>query len=238
MNLRRNEQDKRMHAIFIIDKSGSMESTRKETINGVNEQMQELRKNADKLDTKATLVLFSSADDIQTVFENTPIREVPDLTMDTYKPDGMTAMLDAVALTINRAKNSIEDTDNTTYLVVIVTDGEENASKEYSSHLGGYTKVANIIKECQNNKRWTITYLGANQDLSIINQQLGINTGNIALYNNSTSLGTERAFKGMTSRLASYTSARIGGTLETNAFYSTTGNPINLSEEPDSSSNT
>lgn len=224
MNLRNEEKEKIEHVLFVLDKSGSMEPIRKETLSGLNEQIQELKKTGREIKTFVSLVVFDS--EVEFVRWEQPLEEFAELSEDEYKPGGMTAMLDGVGQGISRLKNSIgESQDDVSFLVIIVSDGHENASKEY-----GWQEVANIITEAKN-KKWTITYMGANQDLSVVQKGLNIDAGNITIWSN-TLAGTQTAYSNMSGSLAMYRCARevtAAAAMDTCNFYSNVN-----STEPDS----
>lgn len=170
MNLRKDK--KTVHMAIALDESGSMAGTKKETISGLNEQLQELKKTS-SIDSTVTLVTFAGPTDIKVIHSVKPISEVKELTDEDYNPNGGTAMYDGVGRLLNEIQQKVTDDDNTTYLVLVVSDGEENSSREYNSQ-----KVADLIKERLNTKRWSINYIGANQDLTQVTKTLGIDLGN------------------------------------------------------------
>lgn len=205
MNLRKDKRT--LHVGVALDKSGSMGSVQKAMLNELNENIQDLRAKADKLDITFTMVQFGSYDDLVTTHKIVPISDVKDLTMDDYKINGMTAMYDGVASVLNIIKNNTVDEENTSYLILIISDGAENNSKEFNS-----ATVADMIKERQDSKKWTITYLGADHDLTRVQQSLGLNSGNMAYFTksdvgmmkmSSTTKGTRSAYlDNMTSGMA------------------------------------
>lgn len=205
MNLRnkKKEVEKVTQAIFVIDESGSMASCANETISGINEQIQELKKEKD-VKTFATLVTFSGT--IKDRLVNQPVDKLDELDSSSYAPNGSTALYDAVAHALLREENHKYETKDVSRLLIIVTDGEENSSKEFSIYNGGAAKISEMIKRVQK-EGWTVTYLGANQDLTQVHEKLGINLSNIASYQ-SDSVGTQAAFTTMTKGLTGYMSKR------------------------------
>ncbi len=138
---------------FILDKSGSMSSVCAATISGVNEYIESLQ--ADKnADYEMALTLFDSA-----VFKTPvkPISAVEKLTSDSYSPFGNTALYDAVCKTIHETKGIVKEDQKV--LTVIMTDGAENASREYKRE-----QLKAMIEECEKTGKWTFVFLGANQD--------------------------------------------------------------------------
>lgn len=105
-----------------------------------------------------TLCLFDH--EFETVYEKTPIDEVTPLTEETFVPRGSTALLDAMGQVL---KMNLSDDA----MVIILTDGDENASRTYTpAH----------IKDLVDAKPWKFIYLGANQDAVLAARNLGINT--------------------------------------------------------------
>lgn len=223
MNMRIEEKRKVEHVAIILDKSGSMESIKNPTLTGINEQIQTLRKNSNGIETFVTLTNFN--DGVEFKYFDKPINEVQELTKEDYIPNGLTAMLDAVGLTINRLKNDIdENNDDVSYLLIIVSDGMENASKEYT-----FDQVKKLIDECNNDNKWTVTYMGANQDLFDLSNNLGISTSNITMFSTANENDVRMAFSTSSKGLQEYRSKRSTSsaiTLEKCNFYSSVGASI------------
>ncbi len=146
---------------FVLDRSGSMGIIRDATIKGFNTYLKAQRLEPGK--TRWTLTLFDSEDSQEVVFENYKGRDVPKLNDETYVPRGATPLLDAVgealtrALAFTKAKD-IRDTGFDRHIFVVMTDGYENASNEFS---GG--QVKELIKKAEK-RNWQVIFLGANQD--------------------------------------------------------------------------
>lgn len=124
------------YVALVLDKSGSMSSIQREAMTNFNEQLQEIRKNAiiKEIKTRATVVLFDS--EVSFVREDTEIKQVKELSEKEYCPSGLTALFDAVGMTISKFKSIYSEEmkeENSSFLVVIFTDGFENSSKEWDS---------------------------------------------------------------------------------------------------------
>lgn len=154
---------------FILDETGSMCSCARETISGFNEYIQTLKKDAK--DILFSLTKFNSSR-VEVTHKDIPLAEVAVLTDQNYRPDNLTPLYDAIGKTIAELKD-IEGK----VLVVVMTDGEENASKEYSRD-----KIFALIKE-KEKVGWTFLYLGANQDSWANAQQFGFSKGNVTNFN-------------------------------------------------------
>ena len=137
-----------------LDCSGSMEPFTDRTISGFNEFVQSSTK-----DSTLSILLFS--DTVKVVSENVKVSEVAPLTTDLYKPSGSTALLDGIGEAIELAEKyeskSWADDENT-IIILIMTDGLENASRKYTK-----SKINNIIAKKKLNG-WKFIFMGANQD--------------------------------------------------------------------------
>lgn len=189
MNL--NGKDLRGKAVqvaIVLDRSGSMEECRAETISGFNEYAAEIRRTArlEGLNARVTLVTFNS--EVTPVYWSAPLDRLQPIDHSSYVPGGMTAMLDAVGTTIDRLAGDEPDSKDGHTLVCIISDGLENASREYTA-----PAVAQRIRRLQETGRWTFTYLGSNQDLAKVSADLGVPQTNVAAYA-ATPAGTRRAW--------------------------------------------
>ena len=116
--------------VFILDRSGSMSGLEEDTIGGFNSILQKQREEGG--DTNVTTILFDHQ--IEILHKRVNIKEIKNITSKDYYVRGCTALLDAIGYSINFminvAKNKKEESKNV--LFIIITDGYENASKEYS----------------------------------------------------------------------------------------------------------
>jgi uncharacterized protein YegL len=202
---------KTTHVALVLDRSGSMSSVVDETISGFNEQLDTLRDSANSEHrVLVTTVLFANKAEVLESGVN--VYDVKKLNSNTYVPSGLTAMYDGVGLAIeelSRKELGREDA----VLVVIVSDGMENSSKEYTSEI-----IAGKIKRRQATEKWTFSYLGANQDLTKVQKDLGLHIGNTMSYV-STSIGTAHAFSQNSTATRNYMSVRGAGGMSVMDFY-------------------
>ena len=138
-----------------------------------------------------------------------------------YRPNGSTALYDATGYTLDMMqKMEGIDEDDTTCLVLICTDGEENASKHFNAK-----QIAERIQTLNNTKRWTITYLGPNNvDLSKVKQGINTSYGNMLRADLTSSRGYTQAFASVNSNLGAWASnvsfnAISGCSFASNSFY-------------------
>lgn len=163
----------KIHLTLILDESGSMETCRDATITGVNEYLQGL-----KLDSAAdyvvTLAKFDAGKTPTTiqVFTDKPLADVPELTRANYVPGGGTPMYDGIGVTVTGITYVADR-----YLVVILTDGEENESKTWNKD-----SVKKLIAQKEALETWTFVYMGANQDAWAEAYAMGIQRTNAINY--------------------------------------------------------
>lgn len=124
-----------VHAYVLIDMSGSMESIRRDVIDGFNSLLAEQHAEADDA-SRATVVLFDSEEPSRVVCAGIPIREVVDLDAASYEPRGGTPLLDATGVLIQRADREAAERaagglPAEEILFVTITDGQENQSREF-----------------------------------------------------------------------------------------------------------
>ena len=157
----------RIFNLIIIDESGSMQSIKKEAIDSVNETIQTIcsaQKKHEDQEHYVSLVTFN--DDVKTVHDCVPVSEVTELTSETYQPACCTALYDAMGLSVNALRKKVADVDKV--LVTVVTDGYENASKEYSG------KAIKALVDELKAKGWVFAYIGANQDVEAVAASISI----------------------------------------------------------------
>jgi uncharacterized protein with von Willebrand factor type A (vWA) domain len=166
-----------MDLIFLMDRSGSMSGSEKDTIGGFNSFVQRQKQN--EANVKVTTILFD--DQYEVLHKRIPINEVRELTSDEYWVRGCTALLDAIGKTITSLDKEIDNK----VLFVIMTDGYENASREYSKE-----QIRSLIK----NHNWEFIYIGADIDSYAEASRIGIRKSRVANYKKS-ARGVERMYR-------------------------------------------
>lgn len=158
---------------FVLDRSGSMVVIKAETIGGFNRLLADQRELAAKgdLDTRVTLYQFD--DQHETVYTARPVAEAPELTTKTFVPRGFTALNDAIGQAIVKTGVRLAAMDEGQrpgkVLFLVLTDGGENASQEYSG-----PQVKRMIEHQTETYEWDFTFIGANQDAYLTASQFGI----------------------------------------------------------------
>lgn len=159
-----------VYNVIILDKSGSMNSIAKQAVDGVNETIASIKREQElhpDQDNILTLVAFCGCE-IKKIYENTPIGEVKPITPKDYRPCCMTPLYDAVGNTITAVHRLMGGKNNAIASVTVITDGYENASKEYSH------KAIKSLIEAYKSEGWLFAYIGADHDVEAVAFNLAI----------------------------------------------------------------
>ncbi|GMU87025.1 MAG: hypothetical protein AMXMBFR48_22660 [Ignavibacteriales bacterium] len=158
---------------LILDRSGSMESVREQTVSSFNEQVsaiQQLVKEFPDQPVSVSLTLFNDRIDIP-LQEESPARIKP-FTRKDYEPNGTTSLLDAIGMSVTRLQTKIADqlkNGEAEVIVVILTDGHENSSRNFN-----LAQIAGLIRELEATGNWKFSYLGATLDAIDVAAQMNI----------------------------------------------------------------
>jgi len=157
---------------LVVDRSGSMQAIRQDAEGGVNAFIAEQAKEPGE--ALLTLVQFDT--EYEFVHRGAPIRQVPEYEL---VPRGMTALLDAVGRAINETGERLAKMDEADrpglVVFVVMTDGEENSSKEFSK-----AQIKQMIQHQQEKYQWHFTFLGANQDAFAEAAAIGVYADGVA----------------------------------------------------------
>ncbi len=163
--------------VFILDKSGSMAGLESDTIGGFNSMLKKQKELEGEC--RITTVLFDSCYEL--LHDRIDIKAVSAMTEKEYHVGGATALLDAIGLTIEKLaavqKNTAEPYRAENVMFVIITDGEENSSRRYSSD-----KIKAMIEEKKEKDGWEFVFLGANIDAVETAGRFGISPDRAADY--------------------------------------------------------
>ena len=173
------EKPERIELVLVLDKSGSMQGLESDTIGGFNSMIE--KQKALDVPVRVTAVLFNDKTDV--LYESRSIHSVKPMTAKEYEVGGTTALLDAVGSTIlNVEREPVVKTKGTKVIFVIVTDGMENASTEFTK-----PKVKQMISDKQEKADWDFIYLGANIDAAEEAGAIGVDRANAVTYRNTES---------------------------------------------------
>lgn len=230
------------HYLLILDKSGSMSSVCQETINNFNEQVQTIKKLEAKYpEQKYFVSLITFSDGMEEIMMDVPASEVKELTKEDYVPGGMTALYHAMGQGISKLKDKLTPrmTDTSkivSSVVVVMTDGGENHSMVHPEKWTS-ERLKPLVESLNKDDRWTISFLGANQDAVLTSSQVGINIGNTLNYA-STTRGTSNVTKAMNATLskraadiASGYSSIVGGGVDNTVYFSSVLDTQSLGED-------
>ncbi len=203
---------------FILDRSGSMESIRKNVIGGFNEYINGLKKSKEKKNILFSLTTFDTMG-IEKPYVAEPILKVEPLNNHNYVPRAGTPLYDAAVNTIEALADKVEK--GQPVLVVIMTDGEENSSVEHNQSC-----FKDLVEQLKVRGNWTFVFMGANQDAWANAASFGMDMGNTMEWK-STLAGTQKAFRGLTQASVNYVammaSADDKAQLNTSQFFNKGG---------------
>ncbi len=168
---------KKTEMIFILDRSGSMSGLEEDTIGGYNSMLKKQQEKEGQ--ALVTTVLFDN--EYQIIHQREDIEEISPLTDREYFVRGSTALLDALGKTINesirRCKNTKKELRADKFIFVIITDGMENSSREYS-----YARVKEMVDKQRERYNWEFVFLGANMDAVETASSFGIDKDRAVTY--------------------------------------------------------
>lgn len=177
---RAGKNDVPTHVVFILDSSSSMISMHGETVSGYNEFLDTQRKEAEDsgIDTVISLYVFNGTTTTN-IIDHKNVKEVEPLSPSEYRPSGMTNLYDAIGnvmFNINHEFKKVSKADRESVIVTILTDGQENASKEFSS-----ADVKAMVEKAEA-KGWGFMFLGANIDAFAVGSAFGMRKENTIQY--------------------------------------------------------
>ena len=168
-----NNNKARIYNLIIVDESGSMSHLRKATLSGINETISTIRSAQEEFLTTQehtlTLVTFDSGSnrpDVRTMIDNLPITEVNDF--NDYMPNGCTPLYDAMGQSLTRLHDRIKDDKDATAVVTVLTDGLENASREWDA--AGLRRLIEQLKS----EGWSFAYMGSAHNVKEVTDLLSI----------------------------------------------------------------
>ncbi len=165
---KKDSTKQRVFNLIILDESGSMSDIAKQAVSGLNETFQTIR-NAQKEHQEQqhfiSFVTFNSAR-IKSVLNRQKVESDKMLKWTDYDPNDCTPLFDAMGRSLNELKGHVGEED--VVLVTIITDGYENASREYSGR-----DIKNLVAQLKE-KGWVFAYIGTNQDVDAVADDMGI----------------------------------------------------------------
>lgn len=199
---------------FVIDQSGSMAGAEQATIAGFNTQLktiQELKTEHPDEKYLCSLTLFNAQ--INDVIRYADVEKLKALNIETYQPNGATALLDAIGKSIFSIKERFAidiAEDKMSVVLVIITDGHENCSRMYTYH-----DIAQLIKTLDNTGKWTFSFLGADFDAIHTSHMLNIRKENVMNFSKSNYAGM---MDDVSSSIRNYAESKSSGNMKHDLF--------------------
>lgn len=187
-----NVKQKPFHIVCVLDNSGSMAGSQEKAVTSYNEFVSSFKEKQAHQTCYVSLYFFNT--ELQVVYERVDINEVQPLQSKDFVVGGMTALHDAIGITINKFLSE----DNVFF--VVDTDGYENSSKEYKPE-----GIRSLI-ESQTNAGWDFTFLGADlskEETATISSHLGFNASASATFSKDVAGYTARTMY-MANKLDAY----------------------------------
>ena len=194
------------HIYFLLDRSGSMQSIKSDTEGGFAAFVEEQKKAPG--DCRVTLAQFDH--EYEVVYSRVPVAAVPPLAL---QPRGMTALLDAMGRLVTDAGAELaalpEDERPGTVIVAAMTDGLENASREWT-----HTAIRSLVEQQTSAYAWQFMYMGADQDAIEVGTRLGVDAAYSVTYGRGKAKEALAGAAGKISRLRSVRRASPAARME------------------------
>lgn len=159
---------------LVLDETGSMYNIADDTRGAVNQYFEELAKETpNALVSLYEFSAVSGEDVVRPLCSGVEVDVVPSLTEFNYRPRGNTPLYDAIGYAIT----NLETVEADKFILVIMTDGLENSSTEWTAK-----SIKDKIEKMQDQDNWTIVYLGANQDAWAVGASMGVSAGSTMSY--------------------------------------------------------
>jgi hypothetical protein len=162
---------------FVLDQSGSMFDCVESTLSGLESQNKKIKAIAQEFpdqDIRVGLTVFSDEVDIR--YADLPVDLLPNVDQINYRPNGGTALLDGIGLSISRVDQLLEK-EGDTAIIVILTDGYENVSKFFS-----LAQIQELIKTKEASGKFSFSFLGATLDAVDMAEKMNIRRKNSAAF--------------------------------------------------------
>ena len=189
---------KETHKVFnliILDESGSMSSIKSATIQGFNEVVQTIKGVQEQFPDQEHTITFVTFNGlgVKTHLFNQAVSKLDELNEKSFRPTASTPLYDAIGEGVNRLRPEVDKETKKNVLVTILTDGYENASKEYTG------SVIKALVEEMKQHNWTFTYMGADHDVEAVATSISI----------SNTIQFKKSSKGMKDLFTKERSARM-----------------------------
>jgi uncharacterized protein YegL len=165
------EKKHQVHNLMILDESGSMSSIKATIIQGFNEVVQTIKGVERQFPNQEHLISLVSFNGLGQKLHHfiDPASKLNQIDASSYQPDASTPLFDAMGFSLNKLRYALQGQTDYNVLVTVMTDGAENASKEFTQ-----PDIQKLVEELRQN-RWTFTYIGTDHDVEKVAASLAIN---------------------------------------------------------------
>lgn len=208
------ENKKKTYVSIVLDRSGSMsaEDIRKATVSGYNEQVEQIQQDAKDQDIFVSLITFNGH--VYEHFWNESADKLQKSSHEDYVPAGSTALYDSIGYAIDKLQKTTTEDENTAYLLIIITDGDENSSTQYQGET-----IKNKITSLQKDKNWTFTFMGCGDELFKLAEKTNVSINNCAIWENADGDQVEYAMHQCKEKLGGYFDERRRGVTKLATFH-------------------
>lgn len=197
------------HIHIVLDRTGSMGAIAHKVIEGFNDFMARQREQKEKC--TVSLVQFDSEDPYEVIAHMRAPKHIDNLTHETYQPRSMTPLYDALGKSIHKLGKTLFEMKESErpegVVVLVITDGEENSSKEYKRD-----KVLEMIKHQQEHYKWNFVFMASNLTALDQAQSVGILRGQTLAFDQDDE-GVSNAFAAAADNVVSYRTSNLAETL-------------------------
>lgn len=209
----KTEKTKINRIAFVIDRSGSMRSIMKNAINAFNDNLRAIKEQVKSTGQDATVTLITFDDVIDVLSFNRPISSFKELDENDIQARNQTALFDATAKAINQMQDlPVGKDEDVSYLVNVITDGEENASRMSAETLN------KLMQNVQKTDLWTLTFLVPRGGRYTLCNRFGVPDGNVMEWE-ATAQGVKKYADANRSGIERFFTARASGQRSVKSFY-------------------
>lgn len=191
--------DTRTLVTFLLDRTGSMEAIKDDTIGGFNAYLGGLQDDGELIDF--TLVQFDSMG-LEKICVAVPVAQAPQLSKDNFVPRASTPLIDAAVKTIKAVEASLDGKEAPNIVICIQTDGQENASSEHT-----WEELNALIKE-KADAGWQFNFMGAGIDAYEQGARMGLSADSTLSYDSKDAFATRAAFSSRATAAADFSHRR------------------------------
>lgn len=217
----KNKQNYINHIALVLDRSGSMADHRDQVIKVADDQIAHLARRSKELDQETRITVYAFADTVECLIYDKDVLRMPSL-KGLYDIRGYTALVDATVLAIDDLSKTPEKYGDHSFLIYVLTDGEDNRSKSHN--------IADISKKINSlNENWTLGVFVPNQTGKYEAKRFGFPADNISIWDANSQGGISEAGKQIRDVTDTYMTMRSQGMRGTKNLFSMNVGAINKS---------